>query len=56
MIGDDDGMGFIEDTREKKSSSNSNRWILPNVSHGAQEGETKNEFIIIAKVFFNKKK
>ena len=57
MIGDDDeGMDFTEIARVKKNVPNSDLWILPNVSHGAHEGETKDEFIIKAKAFLNKKR
>ena len=57
MIGDDDeGMDFTEIARVKKNLPNSDLWILPNVSHGAHEGETKADFILKAKAFFNKKK
>jgi len=57
MIGDDDaGMDLTEVARVKKNLPNSDLWILPNVSHGAHEGETKGEFIIKAKAFLSKKK
>ena len=56
MIGDDDeGMDFEEVARVKKYLPKSDLWILPNVAHGAHEGETKGEFIIKAKVFLAKK-
>lgn len=56
MIGDDDeGMDFEEVARVKKYLPKSDLWILPNVAHGAHEGETKAEFIIKAKVFLAKK-
>ena len=56
MIGDDDeGMNFEEVVRVKKNLPKSDLWILPNVSHGAHEGETKDEFIIKSKVFLSKK-
>lgn len=55
MIGDDDeGMDLAEVARVKKNLPNSDIWILPNVNHGAHEGETKDEFIIKAKVFLSK--
>jgi pimeloyl-ACP methyl ester carboxylesterase len=55
MIGDDvAGMDFEEVARVKKNLPNSDLWILPNVSHGAHEGETKNEFILKSKVFLQK--
>ena len=57
MIGDDDeGMDFTEIARVKKNLPKSDLWILPNVSHGAHEGETKADFILKAKAFFSKKK
>jgi pimeloyl-ACP methyl ester carboxylesterase len=56
MIGDDDeGMDFEEVARVKKYLPDSDLWILPNVSHGAHEGETKDEFIVKSKVFLSKK-
>lgn len=56
MIGDDDeGMNLKEVIRVKENLPNSDLWILPNVSHGAHEGETKEEFIIKSKAFLNKK-
>jgi pimeloyl-ACP methyl ester carboxylesterase len=56
MIGDDDeGMDFEEVVRVKKNLPKSDLWILPNVSHGAHEGETKEEFILKSKRFFSKK-
>ncbi|MDY8137296.1 alpha/beta hydrolase [Aquimarina sp. 2201CG5-10] len=56
MIGDDDeGMDLKEVVRVKENLPNSDLWILPNVSHGAHEGETKEEFIIKSKSFLNKK-
>ena len=55
MIGDDDeGMDFEELARVKKNLPNSDLWVLPNVSHGAHEGETKEEFIVKSKVFLSK--
>lgn len=55
MIGDDDeGMDFAEVARVKKNLPKSDLWILPNVAHGAHEGETKDEFIIKAKAFLIK--
>ncbi len=55
MIGDDDeGMDLTEVARVKKNLPKSDLWILPNVSHGAHEGETKREFIQKAKAFFDK--
>lgn len=56
MVGDDDeGMDFEEVARVKKHLPNSDLWVLPNVAHGAHEGETKDEFIKKAKVFLSKK-
>jgi pimeloyl-ACP methyl ester carboxylesterase len=56
VIGDDDkGMDLVEVARVKKNLPKSDLWILPNVAHGAHEGETKGEFIIKSKVFLSKK-
>ena len=56
MIGDDDeGMDLMEVARVKKNLPNSDLWILPNVAHGAHEGETKGEFIVKSKVFLSKR-
>ena len=56
MIGDDDeGMDFEEVVRVKKNLPKSDLWILPNVAHGAHEGQTKDEFIIKSKAFLSKK-
>ncbi|PKG43836.1 alpha/beta fold hydrolase [Psychroflexus sp. MES1-P1E] len=56
MIGDDDeGMDLGEVFRVKKNLPKSDLWILPNVAHGAHEGETKDEFIIKSKAFLSKK-
>lgn len=55
MIGDDDeGMDLEEVARVKKNLPKSDLWVLPNVAHGAHEGETKDEFIIKSKVFLTK--
>jgi pimeloyl-ACP methyl ester carboxylesterase len=55
MIGDnDEGMDLEEVIRVKKNLSKSDLWILPNVAHGAHEGETKDEFIIKSKAFLSK--
>ena len=55
MIGDnDEGMDLMEVARVKKNLPYSDLWILPNVAHGAHEGETKGEFIIKSKVFLSK--
>lgn len=56
VIGDDDeGMNLKEVIRVKENLPNSDLWVLPNVSHGAHEGENKEEFIIKSKAFLNKK-
>ena len=56
MIGDDDeGMDLVEVARVKKHLPKSDLWILPNVAHGAHEGETRDEFIIKSKAFLAKK-
>ena len=55
MSGDDDeGMELQEVARVRKNLPKSDLWILPNVSHGAHEGETKDEFIVRAKAFLSK--
>ena len=55
MVGDDDeGMDLSEVARVKKNLPNSDLWVLPNVSHGAHEGETKEDFIIKSKAFLSK--
>ena len=57
MLGDDDeGMSWEEVIRVKKNLPNSDLWVLPNVSHGAHEGETKEDFIIKAKAFLSKER
>ena len=56
MLGDDDiGISLEEVARAKKYLPNSDLWILPNVAHGAHEGETKPTFIKTAKAFLTKK-
>ena len=56
MIGDDDeGMDLEEVVRVKKNLPNSDLWILPNVAHGAHEGENKDEFLLKSKAFLSKK-
>lgn len=56
MIGDDDeGMNLKEVVRVKENLPKSDLWILPDVAHGAHEGETKEEFILKSKRFLNKK-
>ena len=55
MTGDDDeGMNMDEVTRARKNLRNSDLWILPNVTHGAHEGENKEDFIKKSKVFLSK--
>jgi len=55
MIGDDDeGMDFEEIARVKKNLPKSDLWVLPNVAHGAHEGETKEEFVMKSKAFLAK--
>lgn len=55
MMGDDDeGMDFDEVARVKKNLRRSDVWILPNVSHGAHEGESKKDFVKQAKRFLQK--
>jgi len=57
MLGDDDeGMNIKEVIRVKENLMNSDLWILPNVSHGAHEGNNKEEFIRKSKIFFNKER
>ncbi|MFD2589163.1 alpha/beta fold hydrolase [Croceitalea marina] len=57
IVGDDDeGMDLIEVARVKENLPNSDLWILPNVSHGAHEGENKEEFIQKSKAFLSKKR
>lgn len=56
MIGDDDaGMDIEEIARVRKNLPNAHLWILPNVAHGAHEGETKDEFMVKSKTFLSKK-
>ena len=56
MMGDDDeGMDFAELARVKKHLPNSDIWVLPNVSHGAHQGENKGEFVAVSKQFLSKK-
>jgi len=55
MIGDkDEGMDFEEVVRVKKSLPQSDLWVLPDIAHGAHEGETKDEFIVKSKAFLAK--
>ena len=56
MIGDnDEGMDLEEVARVKKNLPKSDLWILPNVAHGAHQGETKGDFITKSKAFLSKK-
>ena len=56
ILGDDDeGMDFTEVARVKKNLPKSDLWVLPNVAHSAHEGETKPQFLKIAKAFLSKK-
>lgn len=56
VMGDDDeGMSLDEVARVKKNLPNADLWILPNVSHSAHEGETKDEFVLKSKKFLIKK-
>lgn len=55
MLGDDDAGILLEEVaRVKNNLPESDLWILPNVSHGAHEGDTKEEFIKNSKVFLSK--
>ena len=55
MMGDDDeGMDLAEVARVRKHLPKSDLWVLPNVSHGAHEGESKEEFVIKAHNFLSK--
>lgn len=55
MLGDDDvGIRLAEVARVRKNLPKSDLWILPNVSHGAHQGESKEEFIRISKDFLSK--
>jgi len=55
MVGDDDdGMDLREIARVRDHLPNSDLWILPGVSHGAHEGETKEEFLKKSKIFLAK--
>lgn len=56
MVGDDDeGIDFKQVARVKQNLVNSDLWVLPNVAHGAHEGENKHEFIMKSKAFLSKK-
>ncbi len=55
MLGDDDeGMDIREVARVRENLPKSDLWILPNVAHGAHEGETRDEFILKSKAFLSK--
>ncbi|MBO3697449.1 alpha/beta fold hydrolase [Roseivirga sp. E12] len=55
MLGDDDiGIELEEVARVRKHLPKSDLWVLPNVPHGAHEGENKPDFIKIAKAFLSK--
>ncbi|MDW3194637.1 MAG: alpha/beta hydrolase [Cytophagales bacterium] len=55
IIGDDDeGMDLKEVARMKEFLPSSDIWILPDVAHGAHEGENKAEFLKKAKKFLSK--
>jgi len=57
VIGDDDeGMDLQEVVRVKKNLIAADLWILPNVTHGAHEGENKDEFVSKVKTFFSKER
>ena len=57
MVGDnDEGMTIEEIARTRRNLSDSDLWILPNVSHGAHEGATKTDFVLKSKAFFSKKR
>lgn len=56
MVGDDDeGIDLVEVARVRKNLTQSDLWILPNVSHSVHEGETKDDFLIKSKAFLSKK-
>ena len=56
VVGDNDhGMNLEEVVRVKKNLPESDLWILPNVAHGAHEGETKDEFVRKSKIFLSKR-
>ncbi|MEQ9265820.1 MAG: alpha/beta hydrolase [Balneolaceae bacterium] len=55
IIGDnDEGMDLEEVVRVRKNLPKSDLWILPNIAHGAHEGENKDEFILKSKAFLGK--
>lgn len=57
VMGDDDeGMDLTEVVRVRKNLPKSDLWILPNVSHGAHEGDNKEGFVLKSKAFFSKQK
>ena len=51
---DDQGMNLREVLRVRENLPTSDLWILPDVAHGAHEGENKEEFIEKAKRFLSK--
>lgn len=56
MLGDDDiGIELEEVARVRKHLPKSDLWVLPNVPHGAHEGDNKSDFVKIAKAFLSKK-
>ncbi len=56
ILGDEDeGIDLEQVVRVRKHLPESDLWILPNVAHGAHEGQTKDEFIVKSKVFLSKK-
>ncbi len=57
ILGDnDDGIAIDQVARARKYLPNSDLWILPNVSHSAHEGETKEDFIAKSKAFLSKQR
>lgn len=56
VLGDDDiGIALDEVVRARKHLQKSDLWILPNTEHGAHQGDSKEDFIRLAKAFLNKK-
>lgn len=55
ILGDnDDGIAIDQVARARMHLPSSDLWILPNVSHSAHEGETKEDFIAKSKAFLSK--
>lgn len=55
MVGDDDeSIDLKEVIRVRKNLTNSDLWILPDVSHGAHEGKNKEAFLTKSKLFLTK--